>query len=90
MPYTHWKRYRRIASALEDLGATFIKLGQILSTRPDLLSSPYLDEFAELQDAAPPVPTEAVAEVIASSLGRPVEELSARYDADPTRAPRLS
>jgi ubiquinone biosynthesis protein len=44
--------------ALEELGATFVKLGQMLSTRADLLPTEYLVELAKLQDSVPPVPTE--------------------------------
>src|SRR6266571_4815446 len=54
-PYT---RPEHVRMALEELGATFIKLGQILSTRTDLLSPDYQAEFAKLQDAAPTVPFE--------------------------------
>ena len=46
--------------ALEELGTTFIKLGQILSTRADLLPPEYLVELTKLQDSAPPVPFEAI------------------------------
>ena len=46
--------------ALEELGTTFIKLGQILSTRADLLPPEYLAELTKLQDSAPPVPFDAI------------------------------
>ncbi len=55
--------------ALEQLGPTFIKVGQILSTRPDLLPPDYLTELAKLQDDAAPVPTDEMLEVIAEELG---------------------
>ncbi len=82
-PYT---RPEHIRMALEDLGAAWIKLGQILSTRADLLPPEYLAELAKLQDAAPPVPVEAVRAVIASELGRPPEEVFASFDPTPLAA----
>ncbi len=82
-PYT---RAEHIRMALEDLGAAWIKLGQILSTRADLLPPEYQAELAKLQDAAPPVPLEAVRVVITTELGRPPEELFARFDPTPLAA----
>ncbi len=66
--------------ALEELGPTFIKLGQILSTRPDLLPPAYLAELARLQDQVPPMPWEAVQATIKAELGAPVEELFTSFD----------
>jgi ubiquinone biosynthesis protein len=66
-PYTQPEHLRL---ALEQLGATFVKLGQILSTRSDLLDSAYQVELAKLQDAAPPVPGEAIRELVTRELGR--------------------
>jgi ubiquinone biosynthesis protein len=58
--------------ALEELGPTFIKLGQLLSTREDLLSPDYRTELTKLQDAAPAVPNEVVEEIIERELHAPV------------------
>jgi ubiquinone biosynthesis protein len=69
--------------ALEDLGTTFLKLGQILSTRGDLLPPEYQSELARLQDAAPPEPFEAIREVVAAELGRPVEAAFRSFDPQP-------
>lgn len=69
--------------AFEDLGATFIKLGQILSTRPDMLPPDYIQEFAKLQDQAPPVPFGQVAELIKEELGKRPEELFRSFDPRP-------
>ncbi len=82
-PYT---RPEHIRMALEDLGAAWIKLGQILSTRADLLPPEYQAELAKLQDAAPPVPLEAVRVVITTELGRPPEEVFAHFDPTPLAA----
>jgi ubiquinone biosynthesis protein len=69
--------------AFEELGTTFIKLGQILSTRADLLPPEYISELAKLQDAAPHAPAGVVEKVILAELGRPVEELFACFDPVP-------
>jgi ubiquinone biosynthesis protein len=72
--------------ALEELGTTFIKLGQILSTRADLLSPEYLVELRKLQDSAPPVAFEEIQQAILSELGQPIEKLFARFDSMPLAA----
>jgi ubiquinone biosynthesis protein len=82
-PFTRPERVRR---ALEELGAAFIKLGQVLSTRVDLLPAEYVAALARLQDAAPPVETETVKRIIAEDLGRPVEAVFARFDSIPLAA----
>lgn len=83
VPYT---RPEHVRMALEDLGAAWIKLGQILSTRADLLPPEYQAELAKLQDAAPPVPVEAVRQVIETELGRPPERVFASFDPAPLAA----
>jgi ubiquinone biosynthesis protein len=72
--------------ALEELGPTFMKLGQMLSTRTDLLPPDYQRELAKLQDAAPPIPIEAVRETITAELGQPIEKTFAIFDATPLAA----
>lgn len=72
--------------ALEELGTTFIKLGQILSTRADLLPPEYLAELTKLQDSAPPVPFEAIKETLVSELGQPIENVFAEFDTQPLAA----
>jgi ubiquinone biosynthesis protein len=69
--------------ALEELGPTFIKLGQLLSTRSDLLPPAWADELAKLQDAAPPVPVADIRAVIRRELGAEPEELFATFDDRP-------
>lgn len=69
--------------ALEELGTTFIRLGQILSTRSDLLPPEYQAELARLQDAAPPVGPDIVRDTVATELGRPIEAIFARFDLTP-------
>lgn len=79
-PYTQAEHLRM---AMEDLGATFIKLGQILSTRPDLLPPEYIAEFSGLQNRVPPVPYPQVAQVIEEELGAPPERVFKAFDPQP-------
>ncbi len=72
--------------ALEELGTTFIKLGQILSTRADLLPPDYLAELTKLQDAAPPVPFEAIQEALIAELGQPIDSVFAEFNPEPLAA----
>ena len=69
--------------ALEELGATYIKLGQILSTRSDMLPDDYLAELSRLQDAVPPEPLEVIVGQITAELGAPPSELFAEFDPVP-------
>ncbi|GHG50679.1 ubiquinone biosynthesis protein UbiB [Sinomonas cellulolyticus] len=66
--------------ALEELGPTFMKLGQILSTRPDLVPEAYQLELAKLQDAAPPVAAEAIRAVVREELGEDAFSAFAEFD----------
>ena len=68
--------------ALQELGTTFVKLGQVLSTRGDLLPADYQAELARLQDAEPPEPVAAIRQVVESELGQPVDALYASFDAE--------
>ncbi|MCR2814151.1 AarF/ABC1/UbiB kinase family protein [Microbacterium sp. zg.Y1084] len=68
---------------LEDLGPTFIKLGQLLSTRPDLLPPAYITELSKLQDAAPPVSAEQIRQTIRQELGSDPDDLFATFDWTP-------
>ncbi len=69
--------------ALEELGPTFMKLGQVLSTRADLLPPEFQAELAQLQDHAPVVPTGAVVATLEAELGQPVERSFATFDGTP-------
>jgi ubiquinone biosynthesis protein len=69
----------RLRHTLEELGATYIKLGQLLSGRADLLPRPYIEELAKLLDAAPPVPAQEIREAIEQELGAPVDEIFAYF-----------
>jgi ubiquinone biosynthesis protein len=72
-----------LASALEELGPCFIKLGQVLSTRPDVIPANYIEALSRLQSTVTPVPAEKVTAIIESELGAPISELFASFDCEP-------
>ncbi len=73
----------RFRLALEELGPTFIKLGQILSTRPDIVPADALEELQKLQDHIPAVPTDEIKAQIHRELGYPTEELFKDFEQTP-------
>ena len=75
-------RETRIRLALEELGPTFIKLGQIMSTRPDVVGGELADELQKLQTRVPADPAEVVAEIIRDELGQSVEEVFASFSSE--------
>jgi ubiquinone biosynthesis protein len=77
---------RSVRRALEDGGVTFVKLGQVLSTRPDLLPPEFLEELARLRDQATPAPWPQVEQVLTAELGGPPEEVFAWFDREPLAA----
>jgi ubiquinone biosynthesis protein len=77
---------RSVRRALDEGGVTFVKLGQILSTRPDLLPPEFTDELGRLQDQAAPAPWPQVEQVLRADLGGPVEEVFASFDREPLAA----
>ena len=76
--------------AIEELGPTFIKLGQILSTRPDLIPPAYIRELSKLQDAVPPAPWETIKSRIETELGGPIEDIFASFEVEPVAAASLA
>ena len=76
----------RFRNVLEDLGPTFVKLGQILSTRPDIMPPEFMDELKSLQDRVPAMPFEEIEEAVESQLGKPMQELFADFNAKPLAA----
>lgn len=76
-------RGERIRLAIEELGSVFIKFGQALSTRPDIVPADIAIELAKLQDRVPPFPGEQAMAIIEEELGRPVGELFAEFDPRP-------
>jgi ubiquinone biosynthesis protein len=87
-PWTWFRRIEaprgvRIRRVLEDLGPIFVKFGQILSTRRDLLPDDIAEELAHLQDRVPPFPGEQARAIIEKAYGQSIEELFAEFDETP-------
>ena len=85
----YWTRDRRVGRgarirlSLEELGPVFVKFGQVLSTRRDLLPPDIADELAKLQDRVPPFPGAQARSMVEASLGKPVTELFSEFDERP-------
>jgi len=73
----------RVRQTLEDLGPIFIKFGQIVSTRRDLLDEELAEELAKLQDAVPPFPGAQARTIIEQAFGQKIEELFTSFDETP-------
>lgn len=82
----HEDTARRLYELCVRQGGALLKVGQILSARPDLLPEAFVRELSKLQDAAPQVPLAQIMEVIESELGRPLEELFAAFESEPLAA----
>ena len=80
---------KRIFTTLTNLGPCFIKLGQALSTRPDLVRRDWLDELTKLQDSLPPFPHAIALQTIEAELGAPVEQLFEEFPDYPVAAASL-
>ncbi len=80
----------RLVKVCEELGPTFVKLGQMLSTRQDLLSAEYVEAFATLQDAVEPFPGEQARAMVEESLGAPVDELFTEFSAEPVASASIA
>lgn len=75
-----------LRNILVDLGPVYIKLGQLMSTRPDLLPTSYIEELSTLQDDVPPVPWSEIEVVIRQQLKRPLEETFTKINFQPVAA----
>jgi ubiquinone biosynthesis protein len=80
----------RLAAACEALGPTFIKLGQALSVRSDLVGEEVASDLSSLQDKLPPFPSDQAMAIIEAGLGRTVGELFDRFDSDPIAAASIA
>jgi ubiquinone biosynthesis protein len=81
---------QRLRMAMEELGPTFIKLGQLLSTRPDVLDQEFIQEFSKLQDEVPAVALEQIKTQIRRELGYPADELFAEFSEQPLAAASIA
>ncbi len=78
--------FERIRMVIEDLGATYIKFGQILATRPDLIPMPLVLELRKLQDRVPPFSLEEARLQVERELKKPIEEIFTRFSPTPLAA----
>ncbi|HEY9707097.1 MAG TPA: AarF/UbiB family protein, partial [Oculatellaceae cyanobacterium] len=83
------KRASHLRQILTDLGPTFIKVGQALSTRPDLVRKDFLDELIKLQDQLPPFDNAIAFSIIETELGRSIKELYRQISPNPVAAASL-
>ena len=82
--------YERIRRALEDLGPTFVKMGQMMSLRPDLLPAALVRELRKLQDEVSPLPFSEIRAMVEKNLGRPLEDVFSEFDREPVASASLS
>jgi len=80
----------RLAAALQALGPSFIKLGQALSVRPDLVGDGVAEDLSALQDRLPPFPGDEARAAVEAEFGRPVEELFDRFESEPVAAASIA
>jgi ubiquinone biosynthesis protein len=80
----------RIRLALEELGPIFVKFGQAISTRRDLLPPDIADELAKLQDEVPPFPAEQAIEILDAAYGKSVDDVFKRFDVEPFAAASIA
>lgn len=87
---TSYSTWERIRMAIEELGPTFIKLGQLLSLRPDLIPLPLIRELSKLQDEVPPESFSRIQKQLESSLDRPLQEIFSEFESKPLAAASLA
>src|ERR1700677_5031428 len=80
----------RLRLVCEDLGPTFVKLGQLLSTRPDLLPEAYTTELAQLRDHVKPFPFAEAEAILAEEYGRPASEVFTSIESEPLASASIS
>lgn len=80
----------RVRRAFEEMGPSFVKLGQLLATRVDLFAPEWITEFEKLQNQVPAVPFDAIRGQVEQDLGRPIPEVFARFDEAPLAAASIA
>ncbi len=86
----HAPRGQRLREALERLGPIFVKFGQVLSTRRDLLPIDVADELAKLQDQVPPFDSRLAAAIVERALGKPLQEIFESFDVEPVASASIA
>ncbi|CAH0354674.1 ubiquinone biosynthesis regulatory protein kinase UbiB [Aquabacterium sp. CECT 9606] len=86
----HAPRGERLRQALERLGPVFVKFGQMLSTRRDLLPPDVADELAKLQDRVPPFPGEESMKLVEKALGKPISAIFKQFDTEPVASASIA
>jgi len=86
----HLEPPARVRRALEELGPTFVKLGQVLATRIDLFDPEWITEFGKLQDSTPAAPWADIRQQLCEDLGAPPEEVFAAFDPEPLAAASIA
>jgi ubiquinone biosynthesis protein len=82
------QRGRLLRGSFERLGASFVKVGQIISSRPDVFCQEVIDELRRLQDHVPPFPYRRVRQLVERELHAPVQDLFRQLDREPARGAR--
>ena len=86
----HLTQGERVRLALQELGPTYVKIGQFLSTRPDLVPAEWIPELEQLQSNVAPISTEEARATVESEIGRPISEVFSRFDDEPLAAASIS
>ncbi|MCK6527806.1 AarF/ABC1/UbiB kinase family protein [Myxococcota bacterium] len=89
-PFARRGAAERALEVLQELGPTFVKLGQVLSTRPDILPKDFLVAFESLQDRVPPFPFQQARETIEQELGEPLPALFAQFEPEPVASASIA
>jgi ubiquinone biosynthesis protein len=88
--FTHLTTPERMRLAMEELGPTFVKLGQMLSTRPDIMPHNFIIELEKLQNQVKPLPVQVIKSVIETELGRSIQEIFTSFEDTPVAAASLA
>ena len=86
----HWPAPTHVREALEELGVVYLKFGQVLAMRRDLLPDPYIVELERLLDRLPPMPPGLASTIVERELGRPLGELFTSFDETPMAAATIA
>ena len=86
----NWSRPERMRRALEDLGPTFVKIGQLMSHRPDILPRDWIVEFGKLRHHVPAAAVDGIRRIVVEDLGAPPEDIFASFDPEPVASASIA